>query len=152
MTADGDLSRVARVRVAVDGRPAGELTAPSWSITTDTSGRHSFEASEADGRSYPVTRASIVVEACPAPPPPPPIVVVKPTCDVSLSAARAKGGYQIAVDATRSATGTSEAAPAVSVELHDATGAVVGQTLTLDNGKTGTFIGAALAPTAPRRR
>ncbi len=138
--ADGDLSRVARVRVAIDGRSAGELTAPSWSITTDTSGTYSFEASDPTGRSYPVTRASIVVEACPKPPPPPPITVVKPTCDVSLSAARAKGGYQITVDATRSTTGTSEAAPAVSVELRDAAGAVVGRTLTLDSSRTGTIV------------
>ncbi len=138
--ADGDLSGVARVRVAIDGRPAGELTAPSWSITTDTSGTYTFDASDANGRSYPVTRASIVVEACPAPPPPPMIAVVKPTCDVSLTAARAKGGYQIAVDATRSETGTSEAAPAVSVVLHDSTGAVVGQTLTLDSSRRGTFV------------
>lgn len=138
--AGGDLSRVARVRVAIDGRSAGELTAPSWSITTDTPGTYSFEATDANGRSYPVTRASIGVEACPKPPPPPPITVVKPTCDVSLSATRVKGGYQIAVDATRSSTGTSEAAPGVSVELRDATGAVVGQTLTLDSSRTGTIM------------
>ena len=138
--AGGDLSRVTRVRVAIDGRSAGELTAPSWSITTDTPGRYTFEASDANGRPYPVTRASIVVEACPKPPPPPPIIVVTPTCDVSLSAARVKGGYQIAVDATRSTTGTSEAAPAVSVEVRDATGAVVGQTLTLDSSRTGTIM------------
>ena len=137
--AGGDLSRVARVRVAIDGRPAGELTAPSWSITTNTSGTYSFEASDAAGGSYPVARASIVVEACPVPPPPP-ITVVNPTCDVSLSAARAKGGYLITVDATRSTTGTSEAAPAVSVEVRDATGAVVGRTLTLDASRTGTIL------------
>ena len=138
--AGGDLSRVTRVRVAIDGRPAGELTAPSWSTTTDTSGTYTFEASDASGRAYPVTRASIVVEACPKPAPPPPITVVKPTCGVSLSAARVKNGNQITVDATRSTTGTTEADPAVSVEVRDAKGAVVGKTLTLDSSRTGTIV------------
>jgi hypothetical protein len=86
-----------------------------------------------------VTRASIVVEACPKPTPPP-ITVVKPTCGVSLSAARVKDGYQITVDATRSTTGTTEADPAVSVEVRDAKGAVVGKTLTLDSSRTGTIV------------
>ncbi len=140
VTAAGDLSRVARVRVAIDGRPAGELTPSSWSMTTYTPGTYSFDASDAAGHSYPVTRASIVVEACPPPPPPPPITVVTPTCDVSLSAGRVKGGYQITVDATRSTTGTSEVAPVVSVELRDPSGAVVGQTLTLDSRRSGTVM------------
>ena len=140
VTAGGDRSRVARVRVTRDGRPAGELTAPSWSMTTSNPGTYRFEASDANGRAYPVTRESIVVEACPAPPPPPPIVVVGPTCDVSLSAERAKGGYQIAIDATRSTTGTSEVAPAVSVELRDAAGAIVGLALTLDSSRSGTVM------------
>ncbi len=138
--AGGDLSRVARVRVAIDGRPAGELVAPSWSITSDTSGTYTFEAADPNGRSYPVTRASIVVEPCPKPAPPPPITVVKPTCDVSLSAAPVKGGYQLTVDATRSTTGTTEADPAVSVEVRDAAGAVVGKTITLDSSRTGTIV------------
>ena len=138
--AGGDLSRVARVRVAIDGRSAGELTAPSWSITTDTPGRYTFEASDANGRPYPVAPASVVVEACPKPAPPPPIVVVGPTCDVALSAAPVRGGHQITVDATRSTTGTTEVDPTVSVEVRDATGTVVGQAMTLDSSRTGTIV------------
>jgi hypothetical protein len=56
---------------------------------------------------------------------------------VVLSAVRVKGGYEITVDATRSTTGTSEVAPAVTVALRDDTGAAVGQTLTLDSSLTG---------------
>lgn len=138
LTANGDLSRVARVRVTVDGRAAGELTPPAWSMTTDTAGTYRFDASDASGRAYPVARASIGVEACPQPPPPPPpIVVVRPTCDVYLSAERVKGGYQITVDATRSTTGTSEVAPAVFVDLRDPDGASVGQPVTLDASQSG---------------
>ena len=111
VTARGDLSRVARVQVAVDGRPAGELTAPSWSVTSDRPGTYRFSASDRNGRPYPVEPESTTVASCPAPPPPPPPTMVGPTCQVSLSSTRVKGGYEVAVDATGSTTGTSRSAP-----------------------------------------
>ncbi len=139
VTARGDLSRVARVQVTIDGGFAGELTAPSWSLTSDRPGTYSFSASDRNGNPYPVEPASTRVASCPAPPPPPPPTMVGPTCRVSLSSTRVKGGYAIAVDATGSTTGTSEVGPAIAVELRDATGAVVGSSMTLDSSQTGTF-------------
>jgi len=139
VTARGDLSRVSRVQVTVDGRNAGELTAPSWSTTSDRPGTYSFSASDKNGRPYPVEPESTMVASCPAPPPPPPPTMVGPTCSVSLTSARVKGGYEVAVDATGSATGTSEVGPAITVELRDATGAVVGQSMTLDSSQKGSF-------------
>jgi hypothetical protein len=132
-----DLARVQRVRVAINGQPAGELTAPSWTFTSDKPGDYTFDATDAKGRSYPVARRNLRLEACP-PPPPAPKKVVAPTCSVALSFVPVKGGYEITVDATRSSTGASGVAPAVTVEVRDATGAGVGQKLTLDstlNGK-----------------
>jgi hypothetical protein len=132
-----DLARVQRVRVAINGQPAGELTAPSWTFTSDKPGDYTFDATDAKGRSYPVARRSLRLEACP-PPPPEPKKVVAPTCSVALSFVPVKGAYEINVDATRSSTGASGVAPTVTVEVRDDTGAGVGQKLTLDstlNGK-----------------
>jgi hypothetical protein len=132
-----DLARVQRVTVAINGQPAGELTAPSWAFTSNKPGDYSFDATDVRGRPYAVAPRTARVNACP---PPPQAVVVRPTCNVSLSSAKAKGGYEISIDATRSATGTSQVAPAVTVELRDGTGAVVGKALTLDNGLTGRIL------------
>lgn len=128
-----DLARVQRVRVAVNGQPAGELTAPSWTLTSNKSGDYTFDATDTKGRPYSVTPRTAHVDACP---PPPPAIVVQPTCDVGLSFVPVKGGYEIAVDATRSTTGSTEIAPAVTVDLRDDSGAAVGQTLTLDSSRT----------------
>jgi hypothetical protein len=132
-----DLERVQRVSVAINGQPAGELTAPSWTFTSNRSGDYTFDAIDTKGRPYPVTPRTAHVDACPLPEPPRKPTVVQPTCNVVLSAVRVKGGYEITVDATRSTTGTSEVAPAVTVALRDDTGAAVGQTLTLDSSLTG---------------
>jgi hypothetical protein len=128
-----DLARVQRVRVAVNGQPAGELTAPMWTLTSDKSGDYTFDATDTKGRPYSVTPRTAHVDACPAPPP---AIVVRPTCNVGLSFVPVKGGYEIAVDATRSTTGSTEIAPAVMVDLRDDTGAAVGQTMTLDSSRT----------------
>ena len=132
-----DLARVQRVSVAINGQPAGELTAPSWTFTSNRPGDYSFDATDTKGRPYPVTPRTAHVDACPLPEPPRKPTVVQPTCNVVLSAVRVKGGYEITVDGTRSTTGTSEVAPAVTVALRDDTGAAVGQTLTLDSSLTG---------------
>ena len=132
-----DLARVQRVSVAINGQPAGELTAPSWTFTSNKPGDYTFDATDTKGRSYPVAGRTLRMEACP-PPPPEPKKVVAPTCSVALSFVPVKGAYEISVDATRSSTGASGVAPTVTVELRDATGAGVGQKLTLDstlNGK-----------------
>ena len=42
-----------RVSVAINGQPAGELTAPSWTFTSNKPGDYTFEATDAKGRSYP---------------------------------------------------------------------------------------------------
>lgn len=136
--ASRDLARVRRVSVAVNGQPAGELTAPSWSLTSDKPGDYTFEATDTKGRPYALARRSVRVDACP-PPAPQPKQVVAPTCRVTLSFTPVKGAYQISVDASSSTTGASGVAPAVRVDLRDDTGAAVGQTLTLDSSLSGTF-------------
>ena len=139
--ADGkDLERVQRVSVAINGQPAGDLTAPSWTFTSDKPGNYAFDAIDAKDRSYPVGPRGIRLEACPPLAAPEVKQVVAPTCGVALSSVPVKGGYEINVDAARSTTGTSGVAPAVTIELRDATGAVVGQKLTLDSGLNGKFI------------
>jgi hypothetical protein len=138
--ASRDLARVQRVSVAIDGRPAGELTAPSWTFTSGTPGDYTFDAADAKGRPYPVTPRSARVDACPPPVVEAKATVVQPTCNVVLSSARVKGGYEITVDATRSTTGTSEVAPSVTVELRDDSGVGTAQKLTLDGSLTGKLV------------
>jgi len=133
-----DLERVRRVGVAINGQPAGELTAPSWAFTSNKPGDYTFDATDTKGRPYPMTRRTVHVDPCP-PPPPAPKQVVGPTCSVAMSFLPVKGAYEISVDATRSTTGTSGVAPTVAVELRDDTGAGVGQKLTLDSSLSGKF-------------
>ena len=135
-----DLARLQRVNVAINGQPAGALTAPSWTLTSSTFGDYTFDALDTKGRPYPVTPGTFRVDPCPPPAAEPAPTVVGPTCDVVLSSLPVKGGYEIVVDATRSSTGTSEVAPTVTVEVRDDTGAVVAQALTLDSSLTGKFI------------
>lgn len=127
--ATGDLARVGRVRVSVNGSPAGELTAPTWSMTSDKPGTYTFEASDKNGKSYPVARTSATVEACPLPAPP---QVVNPTCAVSVTAVKVKGGYELSIDGSKSSTGTSEIPATVAVEVYDPAGKMVGPRMTLD--------------------
>jgi hypothetical protein len=149
-----DMERVQRVSVAINGQPAGELTAPSWALTSTRAGDYTFEATDAKGRSYPVARRTLRVEACP-PPPPVAKVVVGPTCSVAMSFTPVKGGYDVNIDATRSTTGASGVAPMVTVELRDGTGAIVGQKVTLDSSlggkimvrKPGIYHGTAVVST-----
>ncbi|MCX6538482.1 MAG: hypothetical protein NT151_06050 [Acidobacteria bacterium] len=150
-----DLERVQRVSVAINGQPAGELTASSWTFTSNKPGDYTFDATDTKGRSYSVARRTIRVEVCPPPPAPQPKQVVGPTCSLVLSVIPAKGGYEINVDATKSSTGTSGVAPTVTVDLRDDAGVAVGQKLTLDsslNGKItvrrhGTYRGTATVTT-----
>ena len=138
--ADGkELARVQRVNVAVNGRPAGELSAPSWTLVATTPGDYTFQATDRRGQPYPLSRQSIREEACPPPPPAPMKQVVGPTCSVVLSALRVKGGYQIHVDATRSTTGTSTVAPTVTVELRGDSEAAFEQKLVIDASLNGTI-------------
>ena len=149
-----DIERVQRVSVSINGQQAGELTATSWTLTSTRPGDYTFDATDTRGRSYAVAPRTLRVEACP-PPPPAAKQVVGPTCGVALSAMPAKGGYEITIDATRSTTGASGVAPAVTVELRDATGAAVGQKLTLDSSlsakvtvrRLGTYHGTATVST-----
>ncbi len=134
-----DLERVRRVGVTINGQPAGELTAPSWTFTTDKPGDYTFDATDKSGKPYFVVPRTLRVEACPPPPPPPPPQVVGPTCSVVLSFVPVRRAYEINVDATRSTTGTSGVAPTVTVVLHDDAGAVVGETLALDSTLNGKF-------------
>jgi hypothetical protein len=134
-----DLERVRRVSVAINGQPAGELTAPSWTFTSDKPGDYAFEATDTKGRPYPSSRRAIRVEACPVPPPPPKSVV-GPTCGVVMSYVRVKGAYEIDVDATHSTTGASGVPPTVSFALRDGAGTAVGQTLTLDSSLTAKIV------------
>jgi hypothetical protein len=153
--ASKDLERVQRVSVSINGQPAGEMTAPSWTFISTKPGDYTFDATDAKGRPYPVARKTLRVEVCPPPPASEPMRVIGPTCNVTLSVMRVKGAYEITVDATRSATGASGVAPTVTVELHDEAGAAIGQALTLDstlNGKImvrrpGTYRGTATVTT-----
>jgi len=129
--ATGDLAKVGRVQVSINGSAAGELTAPSWSMTSDRPGTYSFTATDKSGNPYPVAQSSVTVDPCPVPTPT--ITVVKPNCRVNVTALKVKGGYELTIDATGSSTGTSEAGPTVEVEVYDPSGALVGQKITLDN-------------------
>ncbi len=138
--ASRDLARVQRVSVTINGQPAGELTAPAWTITSNKPGDYTFEATDARGRSYPLSRRNIPVETCPqVRQVARQLQVVGPTCNVALSFVPVKGAYEINVDATRSTTGASGVAPTVAVELRDETVAGAGQQLTLDSSLNGKF-------------
>ena len=66
-----DLERVQRVNVAINGQPAGELTAASWSFRSDKAGDYTFEAIDTSDRAYALAPRMIRQESCPAPPAPP---------------------------------------------------------------------------------
>lgn len=139
ITASGkDLARVQRVRVSIDGQPAGELTAPSWTLTSDKAGTYTFDATDAKGRTYPMAKQSLRVEACPAPPAPEPVRVVSPTCSIVLTADRVKRTYTIALDASQSTTGATGIAPTVTVDVRDAAGKTVSSSQVLDKAQRGT--------------
>ena len=86
--ATGDLAKVGRVQVSINGAAAGELTAPSWSMTSDRPGTYSFTATDKSGNAYPVAQSSVTVDPCPVPTPT--ITVVKPSCRVNVTALKVK--------------------------------------------------------------
>ncbi len=134
--ASRDLERVQRVSVAINGQPAGELTAPSWTITSNKPGDYSFDVTDTKGRSYPVSPRTVRMEVCP-----PPVViprqVVGPTCNVALTFVPVRGAYEISVDATQSRTGASGVAPTVTVDLRNEGVTGSEQKLTLDSSLAG---------------
>ena len=133
-----DLERVSRVSVALDGQRVGEITGPSWTFIASKPGTYTFEATDKKGRPYPMVRRSLRLEPCP--PPPAPKKIVGPTCSVALSYTPVKRAYEIRVDATGSSIGTSEAYPTVTVNVRDASGAVVGQPLVMDSSRIATIV------------
>jgi hypothetical protein len=135
-----DLGRVQRVSVALDGRPAGEMTGSSWTYVASKPGDYTFDAVDSRGTSYPMTRRTLHVDACAPPPVPEPIRVVAPTCGVALSSGPLKRGYEVTIDATGSATGTDQVAPAITVELRGETVTGVAETLTLDSSRVGRIV------------
>jgi hypothetical protein len=138
-TANGkDLGRVGRVEVTTNGQTVGAMTAPTWSLAFDKPGSYAFSATDARGRPYALEPQTIAIEACPIPAPVT-ITTVAPTCSVALSAAPVNHGYTIRVDTSGSTTGTNDVAPAVTVELRDDTGVVVGQPLSVTTGTDNTF-------------
>ena len=124
ITATGDLSRVGAVSVSLNGAAMGQLTAPSWFMTTDRPGTYTFAATDKNGKTYPVANSPLMVEACPARPAPAPAAIA-PTCNLSLTAERSKGGYDINIQAS----GPDPAATYV-IEVADPAGKTVGQRLT----------------------
>jgi hypothetical protein len=136
--ASKDLGRVQRVSVAINGQPAGELTAPSWTFISNKPGDYTFDATDAKARPYAVGRRTLHVEACPQVAVAPEAKrVVAPTCNVAMSFVPAKRGYEITIDATRSSTGASGVAPTVAVAITDGAGAKIGPALVLDSGLIG---------------
>ncbi len=97
-------------------------------------------AADPGGRRDPAAPRTVPVAARPPPPPTlAPRRVAALTCSVVLSAVQVRGTYEITVDASRSATGTSGVAPSVTVALRDGTGAGVEPRLTLDRRLKGTL-------------
>lgn len=133
-----DLERVSRVSVALGGQPVGEITGPSWTFVASKPGTYTFDATDKQGRPYPMVRRSLVLEPCP--PPPAPKTIVGPTCNVELSYTPVKRAYELRVDATRSTTGADGVFPTVTVEVRDGSGAVVGQQLVMDGRRVGTIV------------
>jgi hypothetical protein len=135
ISAGGDLTKVGRVRAKLNGVDAGELTGPSWSMDINKPGTYTFEATDKNGKPYPVANSSIMVEACP-PRPAPPAPKPPPTCSISLTAERVKGGFDIAINASG-----SDPAATYAIEVFDPSNKMVGQKLT----------GASNRVTVPRK-
>ena len=133
-----DLARVSRVSVALDGQPVGEITGSSWTFIASKPGTYTFDATDTKGRPYPMVRRSLRLDPCP--PPPAPKTIVAPTCSVELSYTQVKRAYEIRVDATGSSIGTGGAFPTVTVDVRDASGAVVGQQLVMDGSRVSTIV------------
>jgi hypothetical protein len=137
-----DLSQAERVSVSIDGSPAGELTAPSWSMTSDKPGTYSFAATGKDGKPYRgFSAAPVSVASCPPKPPP---AKVPPTCQVTLTSREGakKGSHELVIDTAGAGTGSPTVKPrSLTVRLSgpgipDANG----QELPLDDAGRATFI------------
>jgi len=104
--------QVTKVSVLRDGSKVGEmLPGGGFKLTLPLqAGRYTFMATDEYGREFGTCERDLLVEACAAPPPPPP---PPPTsCAAVLTAVPAKGGWNMTVDASGSATGGSPAAKA----------------------------------------
>lgn len=134
LRATSDMQRVGKIRVLLSGSPVGELTGPSWALKTNKPGTYTFEATDQNGRAYPLARSSVTVEPCPPPPPPP--APIAPTCEVTATATQVRGGYELLIDGTGSRTGAPQGQPTVAVEVYGPDGNMVGQRMTLDEART----------------
>jgi len=113
-----------RIRVMVDGTPAGELTAPNWTMTGDKAGAYTFEASGAANTDYVFTQNSIRIEQCA------PAAKVAAQCSVHVTHVETKKGYDLQIDTTGSGSGSPNVPATVTVEVTGPNGAV-GQPVTV---------------------
>jgi hypothetical protein len=110
--ATGDLSQTSRISVLLDGKAAGELTAPSWSMQSGTPGTYTLVAYGTDGKPYRADRVkadTVRVEPCPIPD-------VNPTCRVQLTPPM-KGEHDLIIDTTGSSSGSPGATATLAVRL-----------------------------------
>jgi hypothetical protein len=114
-----------RIRVMVDGQPAGELTAPNWTMTGDRAGTYTFEGVGAANTNYVFTQNSIRIDTCA------PAAKVTQTCDIKLTHTEAKRGYEFQIDTTGSTSGSPNVPATVVVQLSGPTGAPIGQPITV---------------------
>jgi hypothetical protein len=106
-----------KVSVFRDGNKVGEmLPGGSFKLTMGLrEGRYTFMATDKYGREYGTCERDLTVQACAVPPPPEP-PPAPTSCGALVTATRAKGGINIAVDGSASAAGASPAAR-VAVKL-----------------------------------
>jgi hypothetical protein len=113
-----------RVRVMVDGAPAGELSAPTWSMNGDRAGSYTFQAEGAQNTNYVFTQNSIRVDQCG------PAAKVAAQCSVRVTHVETKKGYDLQIDTTGSGTGSPNVPATVTVQVTGPNGAV-GQPVTV---------------------
>jgi hypothetical protein len=113
-----------RVRVMVDGAPAGELTAPTWSMNGDRAGSYTFQAEGTQNTNYVFTQSSIRVDQCG------PAAKVAAQCSVRVTHVETKKGYDLQIDTSGSGTGSPNVPATVTVEVTGPNG-VVGQPVTV---------------------
>lgn len=144
--ATGDLSQAERVSVSIDGSPAGELTAPSWTMTSSKAGSYSFAATQKNGKPYRgFNVAPVPVQVCPPKPPP---TKVAPTCQLNLSSREGakKGSYELVIDTTGAGTGSPTVKPKSVAVVLSGEGIPAGQQVTLDSSGHGTYPVPRLRP------
>jgi len=105
-----------RVVVLRDGSRVGELSATDGfkGVFPLRPGRYTFMATDTHGREFGTCERDYLVEACAAPVPPPPPPPPPPTsCGSLLTAEPVRGGWNLNVDGSASASGASPAVKAV---------------------------------------